>query len=88
MSTALSFWAHHQRKDDVSAVLLDSIAKINKKIESEPAAMDESDNFGRMVSCQHGMLTAEQKQVFMAKVAKAFHKTLNEPVLTDMDSWR
>ena len=77
-----------RKRDDVSAVLLDSIAKINKKIESEPAAMDESDNFGRMVSCQHRMLTAEQKQVFMAKVAKAFHETLNEPELADMDSWR
>ena len=67
-------------------MLLDSIAKINRKIEGEPA-MDKSDNFGRMVSCQHRMLTAEQKNVLMAKVAIAFHETLNEQVLTDMDSW-
>ena len=46
--------------------------------------MDKLDNFGCMVSCQHKMLTAEQKNVFMAKVAKAFHETLNEPVLTDI----
>ena len=46
--------------------------------------MDKSNNFGRMVSCQHRMLTAEQKNVLMAKVAIAFHETLNEPVLTDI----
>ena len=50
--------------------------------------MDKSDNFGRMVSCQHRMLTTEQKKVLMAKIAIAFHETLNELVLTDMDSWR
>ena len=43
--------------------------------------MDESDNFGSMVYCQHMMLTADQKKFLLAKVARAFHETINEYIL-------
>lgn len=64
--------------DDVSKALLESIGMVKERLTraagDEPTSSgDESDNFGKMVACQHRMLTPQQKVVFMNKVAAAFN---------------